>query len=173
MQSLRLIFLLFGITVQAKVRERDMKVILYQPQIAPNAGNIVRTCAVTGCDLLMVRPLGFQTGDRWLKRAGLDYWEGVAVSFIDDLENYLSEQNVPFYLFSSKANRLYTDVQYESDALLIFGSETEGLPSAILEMWSNQAVTIPMQPGKRCLNLSNAVAIAIYEAWRQQEFTIT
>lgn len=148
-----------------------MKVILYQPQIPQNAGNIVRTCAVTGCDLIMVRPLGFSTHDRWLKRAGLDYWEGVNVTFIDHLEEYLIEQSAPFYFFSSKATTLYTEVPYQADALLIFGSETAGLPQHLLEKWPDHFVKIPMRPGVRCLNLATSAGIAIYEAWRQLGFS--
>lgn len=149
-----------------------MKVILYQPQIPQNAGNIVRTCAVTGCDLLMVRPLGFSTHDRWLKRAGLDYWEGVRVEFMDtqDLESYLDQTSSSFYFFSSKANRLYCEVSYQSTDLLIFGSETAGLPSHFFEKWPDHFVTIPMCPEARCLNLATSVGIGVYEAWRQQGF---
>lgn len=147
-----------------------MKVILYQPQIPQNAGNVVRTCAVTGCDLIMVRPLGFSTHDRWLKRAGLDYWEGVNVSFIDDLEVYLADQEGSFYFFSSKANHLYSSVTYQSDSLLIFGSETSGLPSQLFEKWPDRFVTIPMIEGVRCLNLATSVGIGVYEAWRQLGF---
>lgn len=149
-----------------------MKIILYQPQIPQNAGNIVRTCAVTGCDLIMVTPLGFSTHDRWLKRAGLDYWEGVDVSFIDNLEAYLAQQTSPFYFFSSKATQRHTSVTYPTDSLLIFGSETTGLPSALFEKWPEYFVTLPMQPGARCLNLATSVGIGIYEAWRQQGFPI-
>lgn len=147
-----------------------MKVILYQPQIPQNAGNIVRTCAVTGCDLIMVRPLGFSTHDRWLKRAGLDYWEGVNVSFIDDLETYLMEYSGSFYFFSSKTTQLYTSVSYQHDTALIFGSETSGLPSLFSEKWPDHFVKLPMIEGVRCLNLATSVGIGIYEAWRQQEF---
>lgn len=147
-----------------------MKVILYQPQIPQNAGNIVRTCAVTGCDLVMVRPLGFSTSDRWLKRAGLDYWEGVQVDFIDDLESYLKQSSQDFYFFSSKAKQLYTEVNYSKDALLIFGSETTGLPPQFFEQWPDRFVTLPMVPGTRCLNLATSVGISVYEAWRQQSF---
>ena len=148
-----------------------MKVILYQPQIPQNAGNIVRTCAVTGCDLIMVRPLGFSTHDRWLKRAGLDYWEGVTVEFIDDLEQYLDQFSGQFYFFSSKAKQRYSDVQYQPADLLIFGSETTGLPAHFFEKWPDRYVTLPMKPGVRCLNLATSVGIAVYEAWRQLDFT--
>ncbi len=148
-----------------------MKVILYQPQIPQNAGNVVRTCAVTGCDLIMVRPLGFSTHDRWLKRAGLDYWEGVNVSFIDNLESYLSEYSGSFYFFSSKATALYSSVTYQTDSLLIFGSETSGLPSSLFEKWPDRFVKIPMIEGVRCLNLATSVGIGVYEAWRQLNFS--
>lgn len=147
-----------------------MQIILYQPQIPPNAGNIVRTCAVTGCELVMVRPLGFSTSNRWLKRAGLDYWEGVNVIFIDDLEEYLEETKHPFFFFSSKAKTLYTDVQYTKNDLLVFGSETAGLPPQFFERWPERFVTIPMIPQVRCLNLATSVGIGVYEAWRQQDF---
>lgn len=147
-----------------------MKVILYQPQIPQNAGNIVRTCAVTGCDLIMVRPLGFSTNDRWLKRAGLDYWEGVNVTFIDDLEAYLAQYSSSFYFFSSKATTLYSSVIYQAESMLIFGSETSGLPSIFYEKWPDRFVTLPMREGVRCLNLATSVGIGVYEAWRQQDF---
>jgi tRNA (cytidine/uridine-2'-O-)-methyltransferase len=148
-----------------------MKIILYQPQIPQNAGNIVRTCAVSGCDLIMVRPLGFSTNDRWLKRAGLDYWEGVNVSFIDDLEGYLTQNSFPFYFFSSKATTFYSSVTYQSDTQLIFGSETTGLPQNLFEKWPDHFVKIPMIKGVRCLNLATSAGIGIYEAWRQQGFS--
>lgn len=147
-----------------------MKVILYQPQIPQNAGNIVRTCAVTGCDLIMVHPLGFSTSDRWLKRAGLDYWEGVNVEFIDDLEIYLDQQHSPFYFFSSKATRWHSAVTYTADSLLIFGSETSGLPDLFFERWPDRFVKLPMKPDVRCLNLATSVGVGVYEAWRQQQF---
>lgn len=147
-----------------------MKTILFQPQIPQNTGNIVRTCAVTGTDLILVRPLGFSTSNRWLKRAGLDYWEGVNVSFLDDLEQYLASVQVPFYFFSSKATKYHTEIDYTEDDLLIFGSETEGLPAAFHQKWPDKFYKIPMKPGVRCLNLSNAAAVVMYEAWRQLQF---
>ncbi len=149
-----------------------MKIILFQPQIPQNTGNIVRTCAVTGMSLALVGPLGFSVTDRWLKRAGLDYWEGVDVSFIDDLEAHLKHTTHNFYFFSSKADRLYSQVNYGADDLLIFGSETSGLPSQFSAQWPERCVTIPMIPGVRCLNLATSVGIGAYEAWRQQGFAI-
>ena len=150
-----------------------MKVVLFQAQIPQNAGNIVRTCNVSGNSLIFVRPLGFSTTSRHLKRAGLDYWEGVQVEFIDDLMSFLSAQAAPFYFFSSHASSLYTEIQYSPDSLLIFGSETAGLPHEYHARWPERFYTIPMRQESRCLNLANAVSIVIYEAWRQQKFTLS
>src|SRR5690349_12285158 len=124
-----------------------MKIVLFQPQIPPNTGNIVRLCSVTGAGLMLVRPLGFSINDRWLKRAGLDYWEGVRVEIVDDLEAELSACKSPFYFFSSKATRSYVDKLYTKDDWLIFGSETSGLPLNFYERWPERFVTIPMKPG--------------------------
>ena len=149
-----------------------MKIILYQPQIPQNTGNIVRTCAVTGSDLILVGPLGFSVTDRWLKRSGLDYWEGVNVQIIDDLESYLDNTDSPFYFFSSKVPHRYTDIKYDKDALLIFGSETSGLPAHFSEKWPEKFATIPMKDGARCLNLASSAAIVLYEALRQTSFML-
>lgn len=118
----------------------------------------------------MVTPLGFSTSDRWLKRAGLDYWEGVKVSFIDNLPLYLESYPGDFYFFSSKASQLYTEVSYHPDSLLIFGSETSGLPPAFQQKWPDQFATIPMKKEARCLNLATSAGIVLYEACRQQNF---
>jgi tRNA (cytidine/uridine-2'-O-)-methyltransferase len=159
-----------------------MRVILFQPQIPQNTGNIVRTCSVTRTDLTLVRPLGFSVTNRHLKRAGLDYWAGVRVDFLDDLGPFLENQSAPFYFFSSRAQHLYTEISYTPDSLLIFGSETSGLPKALHEKWPERFYTIPMyikddakiaREESRCLNLSNAVSIVIYEALRQQHFTMS
>lgn len=147
-----------------------MKIVLYQPQIPQNTGNIVRTCSVTGCDLILVRPLGFSITSRWLKRAGLDYWEGVNVDIIDNLEERLSEASNDFYFFSSKASKLYSDVSYKKDDWLIFGSETSGLPPEFSKKWPEKFATIPMLPNARCLNLATSAGIVIYESWRQLKF---
>lgn len=147
-----------------------MHVVLYQPQIPQNTGNIVRTCACTGASLTLVPPLGFKITDRWLKRAGLDYWEGVPVKTEDSLEEYLKSLKTPFYFFSSKATKCYTTIDFSPQDHLIFGSETAGLPSSFREEWSDLFYTIPMKKGARCLNLSNSVAVVLYEAWSQQKF---
>ena len=148
-----------------------MKIILYQPQIPQNTGNIVRTCAVTGASLTLIRPLGFSVSDRWLKRAGLDYWEGVDISFSDDLEKLLEETTQNFYFFSSKPKQRYCDISYKPDDILIFGSETTGLPAHYNERWPDRFATIPMVEGARCLNLATSVGIVLYEASRQQNFS--
>jgi tRNA (cytidine/uridine-2'-O-)-methyltransferase len=144
-----------------------MKVVLYQPQIPPNTGNVVRTCAVTGTDLVLVKPLGFSTNDRWLKRAGLDYWEGVNVKEIDDFEAFLNE-HPDVYFFSSHAKKLYTDVVYTQNTTLVFGSETAGLPKWVAERYPDRLVKIPMIDNVRCLNLATSVGIGVYEAIRQR-----
>jgi tRNA (cytidine/uridine-2'-O-)-methyltransferase len=148
-----------------------MKIILVHPQIPQNTGNIVRTCAVTGCELILVRPLGFSTSSRMLRRAGLDYWEGVEVTIIDDLIAYLNQISAPIYFFSSKAKKIYCDVPYPEDSVLIFGAETAGLPEEYWMKWPDNFLTLPMKQDSRCLNLSNAVSIVIYEAWRQRSFS--
>ncbi|MDF2576617.1 MAG: hypothetical protein K0S74_101 [Chlamydiales bacterium] len=152
-----------------------MYIVLYQPQIPQNTGNIVRTCSVTGNNLILVRPLGFSTSDRMLKRSGLDYWEGVNVQIMDKdefelwLVNHLKEYNA--YFLSSKVKKSYAEVTYHPTDALIFGSETSGLPNEYTERWGEHYITLPMRSEARCLNLSNAVAITAYEAWRQQNFT--
>lgn len=148
-----------------------MKIILVNPQIPQNTGNIVRTCAVTGCSLVLVRPLGFSVTDRWLKRAGLDYWEGVDVTILDDLADLLAKTQDNFYFFSSKASRTHTETSFTPTDWLIFGSETNGLSPALTGRWPERCLRIPMRQGVRCLNLATSVGIATYEALRQQGFT--
>lgn len=147
-----------------------MKIILFQPQIPQNTGNIARTCAVTGSELILVRPLGFSTASRHLKRAGLDYWSDVNVQEIDDLMAYLENSKDPFCFFSSKASQLYSDASYSTDHQLIFGSETAGLADEFWKKWPERFYRIPMQKSSRCLNLSCSVAIALFEALRQTKF---
>ncbi len=145
-------------------------IILYHPQIPQNAGNIVRTCHATGSELVLVRPLGFNTDNKSLKRAGLDYWKGVKVTLIDNLIEYLENAARPFYFFSSKATPSYTRATFQEDAILIFGSEVAGLPEEFYKRWPEIFLSLPMMEGNRCLNLSNAAAIALYEALRQNDF---
>lgn len=150
-----------------------MKVVLYQPQIPQNTGNIVRTCSVTGSDLILVPPLGFSTDNRWLKRAGLDYWEGVHMEILEELENTLEKLPNNFYFFSSKAKKTYSDLSFSLDDWLIFGSETVGLPPHFQEKWPEKFATIPMLPGARCLNLATSVGIVTYEAYRQNNYQLS
>ncbi len=143
-----------------------IKTALYSPQIPENTGNVVRTCACTGTGLVLVEPIGFHTSDRALKRAGLDYWLGVDVEIVEELEL----EGRPFTCFSSKAETLYTEISYQPDHLLVFGSETAGLPDWMWERWPENFARIPMVPGARCLNLANSVSIVLYEALKQQGF---
>lgn len=144
-----------------------MRVILFAPEIPQNAGNIARSCAVTGAQLFLVRPLGFNLTDKHLKRSGLDYWEDVDVCIVDSLEEALDG---PLYFLSTKGKKSYENITFERDASLIFGSETAGLPAWIHEKWPEHFYNIPMKPQARSLNLSNAVAIVLYEALRQYNF---
>lgn len=148
-----------------------MKIILFQPQIPQNTGNLVRTCSATNTSLVLVRPLGFSTSSRHLKRAGLDYWNDVEIIEIDDLPTYLQDQGLPFFFFSSSASKLYTEAQYTNDSLLIFGSETTGLTPAFKDLWPKHFYTIPMNSSARCLNLANSANIVLYEALRQTHFS--
>jgi len=149
-----------------------MHIILYQPQIPQNTGNIIRSCKALNAKLTLVRPIGFSLNARQMKRAGLDYHNDVEIELIDDLESYLKELTKPFYFFSSKVSQSYSDVKYESDAVLIFGSETTGLPQHLFDTYHDRFVTLPMAEGARCLNLSNTVAIAAYEMQRQLNFSL-
>ena len=145
-----------------------MHVILFHPQIPQNTGNIARTCVATNTQLILVRPLGFTLTDQSVRRAGLDYWNDVDLTVIDDLYTYLKATSAPFYFFSSHAERAYTSVHYSTSSLLIFGSETAGLPPQFRTTWPERFVTLPMKNNSRCLNLATAVGIGLYEALRQQ-----
>ncbi|MDE3045120.1 MAG: tRNA (cytidine(34)-2'-O)-methyltransferase [Verrucomicrobiota bacterium] len=147
-----------------------MKIVLFQPQIPQNTGNIARTCAATHTGLVLVRPLGFSLSSRHMKRAGLDYWDQVALEVIDDLPTFIEESRASIFFFSSKAKQLYTEASYPSNALLIFGSETSGLPETLWETYPGHFYRIPMVPEQRCLNLASSAAIALYEALRQTNF---
>jgi len=147
-----------------------MKIILFKPEIPQNTGNIIRTCFLTNTSLSIVIPASFSLSDKNLKRAGLDYFKDVNLEKIDDLEKYLIDKE-SFYFFSSKAQKKYTEVEYTKNSILIFGSETSGLPNIFFEKYSSNFVTIPMKENSRCLNLSNTVAIGLYEALRQNNFS--
>lgn len=147
------------------------QVVLVHPDIPHNTGAIARTCAMTATPLILVNPLGFSLSSRHLKRAGLDYWSFLDLRCVDSLEEVL-DLKTPFYFFSSKATSSYSSIQYEKNALLIFGSETKGLPPLYWEKWSERFYTIPTKKDcGRCLNLANAASIVLYEAWRQNQFS--
>ncbi len=150
-----------------------MHVILYHPQIPPNTGNIIRTCMATNTLLSLVPPLGFSLSNKYLKRAGIDYYDSMKINIIEDLYTFLKNTKNNFYFFSSKVKNLYTSKKYTTNSILIFGSEIEGLDPIFFQTWPSAFTTIPMFNSIRCLNLSNCVSIAIYEALRQQNFTIT
>lgn len=147
-------------------------VVLYQPDIPQNTGNIARTCALVGAKLHLIRPLGFSLDQSSIRRAGLDYWDKVEVSVHDSLADFCDSVPVPVYLLSSKADKFYSELEYPEDVAILFGSETKGVPEAVHEQFFNSRLTIPMrrQPGLRSLNLANSVAIVVYEVWRQRRF---
>ena len=143
-------------------------IVLVEPEIPQNTGNIVRTCAATGCRLHLVRPLGFEVSDKYLKRAGLDYWHFVEITYYDSVEQLLRlHAGANFYFFSTKAEKTHSDVRYAEGDFLVFGKETKGLPESLLRAHYDRCVRIPMLGEIRSLNLSNSVAIAVYEGWRQ------
>ena len=149
-------------------------VVLYQPEIPPNTGNIIRLCANTGANLHLVEALGFDLDEPRLRRAGLDYHEFARVQVHADIEECFRSIGHPQVLaFSSKASIVYTDAVYPPGAALLFGPETRGLPPHVLDrVPQSRRLTLPMQPGNRSLNLSNAVAVVVYEGWRQNGFRV-
>jgi len=149
-----------------------LHIVLYQPEIPPNTGNIIRLCANTGCTLHLIRPLGFELDEPRLRRAGLDYREWVTIrepASLDAFEEAHSPRRT--LAFSTRGETRYCDVAFRENDTLLFGSETIGLPEAVLARYpSEHRLRIPMRPASRSLNLSNAVAVACYEAWRQLSF---
>ncbi len=148
------------------------QVALFEPEIPPNTGNIMRLCANTGVHLHLIEPLGFDLDDRQLRRAGLDYRDYAEVSVhrsLDELLGILAPARI--LALTTRGRRIYTDVTYDEKDLMIFGPETRGLPAGLLESVQDvNRIKIPMIPGSRSLNLSNAVAVVVYEAWRQKGF---
>ncbi len=148
-----------------------MEIVLYEPEIPSNTGNISRTCAVTGSALHLIEPLGFSLADRYLKRAGLDYWDKLDLHIHKSFEDFLTANpEANLYLFTTKAKKNYADVAYKQNDFLVFGPETRGLPLEILQGGYGNPVRIPMGKDIRSLNLSNSVAIGLYEALRQLNF---
>ncbi len=148
-------------------------VVLYQPEIPPNTGNIIRLCANTGSQLHLIKPLGFELEDKKLRRAGLDYREWASVVEHDTFESFRQQvQPTRIWAVSTRGSRTYSDIQYQPQDSFLFGPETRGLPLSLLEnLGQENVIRIPMVAESRSLNLSNAAAVLVYEAWRQQGFS--
>ena len=147
-----------------------MNIVLIEPQIPQNTGNISRTCAVTGARLHLVRPLGFEVTDKNLKRAGLDYWNELDITYYDNIEEFFDKNSGNYFFFTTKGKNTYSDISYPDNSYLIFGREDAGLPENLLVQHPEKCLRIPMRPRLRSLNLSNSVAIAVYEVLRQWDF---
>ncbi len=147
-------------------------VVLYQPEIPPNTGNVMRLCANTGSRLHLIKPLGFELEDRKLRRAGLDYREWASVAIHDTLQAFEEQVGPPrIWAVSTRGQQYYSDIRYQPQDALLFGPETRGLPQAILDaMGPERVIRLPMVAQSRSLNLSNSVAVLVYEAWRQNSF---
>ncbi len=150
---------------------KDINIVLHCPEIPQNTGNIARTCAATGAALHLIKPLGFEIDDKKLKRAGLDYWHLLDITYYENEDEFF-EKNAgeAIYYFSTKAPRAYTEISYPERVFLMFGRETKGLPEPLLEKNPDTTVRIPMLPNLRSLNLSNSAAVAVYEVLRQRAF---
>lgn len=158
--------------VERKRKMKQINIVLHEPQIPQNTGNIARTCAATGAALHLIRPLGFEIDDKKLKRAGLDYWHLLDITYYDSEEDFFQKHgDEAIYYFTTKAPKRHTDVAYPERVFLMFGKETAGLPEELLAKNKDTAVRIPMLPNLRSLNLSNSVAIAVYEVLRQKDFS--
>ena len=148
-----------------------LNIVLYQPEIPPNTGNIIRLAANSGATLTLIEPLGFEFSDSRLRRAGLDYHQWAEVRLCRNFEEFLSTTDeARLFGFSTRGNRLYDQARYRIGDSLLFGPETRGLPNTIIQRLGNRALRIPMQENSRSLNLANAVAIGLFEAWRQLGF---
>lgn len=148
-----------------------MNIVLFEPEIPANTGNIGRTCVATGSRLHLIEPLGFRLDEKSLKRAGMDYWKDLDVTTYIDYEDFLERNpGAKIYMATTKGPQLYTDVSYEPDCYIMFGKESAGIPEEILVENQETAIRIPMNPQIRSLNLSNSVAIVLYEALRQNQF---
>ena len=145
----------------------NLNIVMVEPQIPQNTGNVARTCAVTGARLHLVGPMGFTVDDKKLKRAGLDYWHMLDITYYDSLDDFFAKNSGEFFFFSSKARNIHSEVSYPDGCYLFFGAETKGLPEELLLSNADRCVRIPMSDSARCLNLSNSVAVGVYEALRQ------
>jgi len=149
----------------------SLNIVLVEPEIPQNTGNIARTCAATGCRLHLVRPLGFSVDDRYLKRAGLDYWSLVDINYYDSFDELKSQYpDGLFYYSTTKGMKKHSEAAYKKDCFIVFGKETAGLPKSLLEENKEFCIRVPMIHDARSLNLANSVAIVVYEALRQIGF---
>ncbi|MBQ8296648.1 MAG: tRNA (uridine(34)/cytosine(34)/5-carboxymethylaminomethyluridine(34)-2'-O)-methyltransferase TrmL [Ruminococcus sp.] len=149
----------------------NLNIVLAEPQIPQNTGNISRTCAVTGARLHLIRPFGFEISDKHLKRAGLDYWDKLDISYYDSMPEFFEKnKGGNFFYFTTKGRSVHSEVSYPNNSYLIFGREDKGLPEELLHNNPERCVRIPMRNELRSLNLSNSVAIAVYEALRQWDY---
>ena len=149
----------------------DINIVLLEPEIPQNTGNIARTCAAIGASLHLIRPLGFEIDDRKLKRAGLDYWHQLDITYYDGIDDFNAKNpDAQIYYFSTKAPQNFADVTYPKRVFLMFGKETKGLPEELLRDNPDTTVRIPMRDKLRSLNLSNSVAVAVYEVLRQRDY---
>lgn len=147
-----------------------INIVMVEPEIPQNTGNVARTCAATGARLHLVGPMGFKIDDKKLKRAGLDYWDLLDITYYDSLEEFFEKNQGEFYYFTTKALNKYSDINYPDNCYLLFGKETKGLPEELLLKNPDKCVRMPMIENARSLNLSNTVAIATYEVLRQWDF---
>ena len=146
-------------------------IVLVEPEIPQNTGNIARTCAATGCTLHLIKPLGFRLEDRYLKRAGLDYWHMLDIFIYENIDELFAKYpEGRFFFFTTKARKRHSDAEYRPGDFLVFGKETRGLDEELLTAHPDECVRIPMMQDARSLNLSNSAAIAVYEALRQNDF---
>lgn len=148
----------------------SLNIVLVEPEIPQNTGNIARTCAATGARLHIIEPMGFKIDDKKLKRAGLDYWHLLDITYYDSLQDFFAKNSGEFFYFTTKAQKTHTQVNYPDNCYLVFGKETRGLPEELLVENKNNCVRIPMIDFARSLNLSNSVAIGAYEALRQWDY---
>lgn len=148
----------------------EINIVLVEPEIPQNTGNIARTCAATGARLHLVGPMGFKIDDKKLKRAGLDYWYLLDITYYDGLDDFFAKNSGAFYMFTTKAQHVYSEVSYPDKCYLFFGKETKGLPEDLLIEYHENCVRLPMLDEARSLNLSNTVAVAVYEVLRQHNF---
>lgn len=149
---------------------RTLNIVLVEPEIPQNTGNIARTCAATGARLHIIEPMGFRIDDAKLKRAGLDYWHLLDITYYKNLDDFFQKNSGPFFFFSTKAQHIHSEVTYPDGSYLVFGKETKGLPEDLLFRNPDSCVRLPMISEARSLNLSNSVAVGVYEVLRQWDY---